>query len=176
MTAHTFIYPIQRIYIVYNVQIMFSPGNKIVLVSSILLLCVLWVILYAEHVADDFWDVGLPVRVGGLVIRTWTTFWVFMLGMSFLTVMRAILKHTVERDVVSARASRQQTRMTWNALRWWVIWDVYEKFIDVSMILIAVVRFDIWFILFVVHVFTVFLLHYIQIHDGRLPREGSSYT
>ena len=170
MDAHTFIYTIMRIYIVCNVQSMFSQTNKILLVSSILTLLLLWVWVWVEHIADDFWSVGLPIQVGGLVIRNWSTFWIFITGMSILTILRATLKHTVERDVVSARAQKDTGRMTYEKLTWWVVWDVYEKFIDTSMVLIAVLRFDIWFILFIVHVSSVFLLHWVQIHQGRLPR------
>ena len=173
MDAHTYIYVTTRIYIVYNVQNMFSQNNKILLVSSLTCLLVLWVILWLEHVADEFWTVGLPVEVGGLVIRSWVTFWVFLSGMCILTTLRAILKHTVERDVIRARANTIETRMTPDDVLWWVLWDVYEKIIDTSMILIAVLRFDIWFILFFVHMLTVFSLHWAKVHDGRVPR---SYT
>jgi hypothetical protein len=149
---------------------MFSQGNKILLVSSIVALLLLWVLLWAEHVTDDFWSVGLPIQVGGLVIRNWSTFWIFITGMSILTILRATLKHTVERDVVSARAQKDVERMTYQKLTWWVVWDVYENFMDTSMVLIAVLRFDIWFILFFVHVTTVFLLHWMKIHQGRVQR------
>lgn len=149
---------------------MFSQNNKILLVSSLTCLLVLWVILWLEHVADEFWTVGLPVEVGGLVIRSWVTFWVFLSGMCILTTLRAILKHTVERDVIRARANTIETRMTPDDVLWWVLWDVYEKIVDTSTILIAVLRIDIWFLLFTVHIMTVTYLLARKLNPGRRPR------
>lgn len=159
-----------RIYIVFIVQIMFSQSHKVLLLVSIAFLLILWRLLWIEHVADDFWAMGLPIQVGGLTIRTWATFWIFIVGMSVLTILRAIIKHTAERDVIRVRAEKWEARMTWDMLWWWVVWDVYEKLVDVSTILIAVLRFDIWLILFVVHMVTVVILHALKIHQGRMDR------
>lgn len=156
---------------------MFSQSHKFLLLVSIAFLLILWRLLWLEHVADDFWAMGLPIHVGGLAIRTWATFWIFIVGMSVLTILRAIIKHTAERDVIRVRAEKWEARMTWGMLWWWVVWDVYEKLVDVSTILIAVLRFDIWLILFVVHMVTVVILHALKIHQGRMDRPvGTSGT
>lgn len=156
---------------------MFSQSHKVLLLASIAFLLILWRLLWIEHVADDFWAMGLPIQVGGLAIRTWATFWIFIVGMSVLTILRAIIKHTAERDVIRVRAEKWEARMTWGMLWWWVVWDVYEKLVDVSTILIAVLRFDIWLILFVVHMVTVVILHALKIHQGRMDRPvGTSGT
>lgn len=149
---------------------MFSPTHKLLLLVSIAFLLFMWWLLWLEHVADEFWTVGLPIQVGGLSIRTWTTFWLFINGMSVLTILRAIIKYGPERDVIRVRADKWEARMTWDTLWWWVVWDVYEKLVDVSTILIAVLRFDIWLILFVVHMVTVVILHALKIHQGRMER------
>ena len=130
----------------------------------------LWILLWAEHVVDEFYAIGLPLQVGGLTIKKWSTFWVFISGLSILTILRAYIKHTIERRIDSERAHLQEPIMTTDRMFWWVLWDVYEKIVDTSTILIAVLRIDIWFLLFTVHIMTVTYLLARKLNPGRRPR------
>lgn len=149
---------------------MFTWEHKVLLSLSVCFLVGLGIFMWVEHIVDEFWAIGLPLKVGGLVINHWSTFWVFVSGLSVLTIMRAILRHTVECDVDGERVSKENAYMTYEKVFWWVIWDIYEKLMDVFTILLAVMRFDIWALLFIVHIVTVFTLHACRITTGRRPR------
>lgn len=149
---------------------MLSHLHKILLLASVGFLLALGILLWVEHVVDDFWTMGLPLKVGSLEIDEWPTFYMFIIGLSILTCMRAVLKETVEIDIESARVGNIQTRMTFSLACWRTLWDVYEKLMDMFTILLAVMRFDIWIILFIVHACTVFILHASGISNGRTSR------
>ena len=149
---------------------MFPWWHKILLSASVLFLVVLGILLWVEHVVDDFWSMGLPLKVGSLEIDDWRTFFLLIVGLSVLTCMRAVLKETVEVDIEMARQKKRITRMTFSLACWRTLWDIYEKLMDMFTILLAVMRFDIWIILFIVHACTVFSLHACGISKGRMPR------
>ena len=153
---------------------MFSTSNQRLLILSIVLVILVLVLLYYENAATDFWQLGLPLEVAGFEIRSPAVFWCVMVGLSMLTALRAVIHHTAEREVDVVRADPQRERLTCCDVFWWVTWDVYERLMDTLTILIAVLRFDVWLGLFIVHVVTVATLHGSDVTMGRLPRAGAN--
>lgn len=154
---------------------MFSASNQRLLLVSVAVTVVVLALLYYENAAADFWQFGLPLEVAGFEIRSAAIFWTVVGCLSVLTALRAVMHHTAEREVDQTRAAPEQPRTTWCDVFWWVVWEVYEKLMDTLTILVAVLRFDVWLILFLVHVGTVAVLHGSQVTAGRRRRETTAY-
>jgi len=117
-------------------------------ITSMLLTIVCFGIIWLEHIWSDFYAWGPPFKVGTMVIKDWSSYSIFVVLLIVFQITNAYIEETAGREI--ERKHIHEIKWTKTDVLFFACHNFYKWLGIILHLLIAVTRFDVWFLIAVV--------------------------
>jgi hypothetical protein len=117
-------------------------------IVSMLLTIICFGIIWFEHIWTDFYAWGPPFKVGTMVIKDWSRWWIFVTLLVIYQITRVYIEETSGREI--ERKHIREEKWTKMDVLFFACYNFYKWLGMILHLLIAVTRFDVWFLIAIV--------------------------
>lgn len=135
-------------------------------ILSMLLTIVSFGIIWFEHIWTDFYAWGPPFQVGTMIIKDWTRWWFFVALLVLYQISNVYIEETTGREIERKHINEESWSKT--DVIFFACYNFYKWLGMILHLLIAVTRFDVWFLIAVVD--TLFRAYMWKPSGGRRQR------